>query len=86
MGETPFFHACRDGQLECVRVLVGIEGVDLVKPHNDGTAPIEKARKNGHTAIVDFLEPVLAAGHTKGGEAALAAAGGSSGAGGAGRK
>ena len=59
MGETPFFHACRD---------------DLTLAHKNGTTPLEAARQMGRRDVVAWLEPIVAKGIEKGGAACYAQA------------
>ena len=66
MGETPFYHACRDGQLACAKALAAIEGCDLTTPHNNGTTPLGAAKQKGRKDVVAWLEPIIAQGITKG--------------------
>ena len=69
VGETPFFHACRDGQLAAAQALAAIEGCDLTIPHNNGTTPLDSAKQKGRRDIVAWLEPIIAKGIKKGGAA-----------------
>ena len=57
-GSTPLMEAVYWGNLDCVRELARVEGVDWETKNSDGDSLLEMARRNEHQApeIVAFLE------------------------------
>lgn len=54
-GSTPLHDAARTGFLDTVRLLV-LSLADPQARDNTNCRPIDLARDNGHTDVVDFLE------------------------------
>lgn len=65
-GRTPFWIACGNGQADVARFLAEEVGVAAVTPDKALKAPLDAARENGHSEVVAWLEPYLAAGNGMG--------------------
>jgi ankyrin repeat protein len=52
---TSLWIACQNGHDECVRFLLGINGIDVNRADNRGISPLHTAASNGHANIVKML-------------------------------
>ena len=50
-----FFAACRQGDVETVKLLLAAEGIDVNQADNDGWTPLYWASGNGHVEVVKLL-------------------------------
>ena len=58
---TPLLQASYEGHIEIVQLLLDSGAVsDLDRADNDGEPPIDCAKSQGHTAVVDLLEKYVA--------------------------
>ena len=52
---TPLYVACRNGQIEAIKLLLQRDDIDINKPRNDGATPLWTASKNDHYDAVKLL-------------------------------
>jgi hypothetical protein len=52
---TALYHACRQGKLECVKLLLD-RGADAQARNGEGTSCVAVAKKRGHQDVVELLE------------------------------
>ena len=57
-GSTPLLIASEEGYLEVVQALLG-SGVDATLAAEDGTTPLEAAKRYKHSKIVSLLKAAL---------------------------
>jgi len=58
-GYTPFYFACLNGRISCVREMLKDSRVKVNEPDNDGCTPLWWSSRNGHLdviQVVDFRE------------------------------
>lgn len=53
---TPLMQAARNGEIEIVRFLLGVNGVDLTARNTEGLTALGAARENGFTDVVALLQ------------------------------
>ena len=62
VGNTPLIVASAKGHVEIVKLLLGVEGIEINQPANNGVTALGLAKQQEHTEIVQLL---IAAGATE---------------------